>query len=86
MLYTYATLGDQVAVARVAEPAGCVIRTKREGDKLIKRTKRQPANRSTRWKFSWRHDDINNNRNTGQNDRSNNIVVENAGPRRESAQ
>ena len=44
------------------------------------------ANRSTRWKFCWRHDGINNNRNTGENDRSDNIVVENGGPRRESAQ
>lgn len=79
MLYTHATLG-QVAIARVAEPAGRVNeRGTERGEERKFTVGREPGNRSARWKFSRRHDSINNNRNTGQNDRSNNIVVENAG-------
>lgn len=79
MLYTHVTL-DQVAIARVAEPAGRVNeRGTERGEERKFTVGREPGNRSVRWKFSRRHDSINNNRNTGQNDRSNNIVVENAG-------
>lgn len=79
MLYTHVTLG-QVVIARVAEPAGRVNeRGTERGEEKKFTVGREPGNRSARWKFSRRHDSINNNRNTGQNDRSNNIVVENAG-------
>ncbi|KAF3423038.1 hypothetical protein E2986_13883 [Frieseomelitta varia] len=83
----------QVVVARVVVPAGRARwpGTQEEGSSSETSSRRtqegqSKANRSTRWEFRWRHDGINNNRNTGENDRSDNIVVENGGPRRESAQ